>query len=253
VPPGSGNESNRETDGFTTEGSVIPRWRPRPRVRSRSLLDSSVGSPTSPLAVKAEAALITSVYKDDFNREQLGLDWTKTSERWVLNDGRLCGQSQRNHPIWLSRRLPTNARIEFTAESFNPDGDIKVEAWGNGKSFAHGTTYDDATSYLFVFGGWKNTLHVLARLNEHGDDRLELRLDKSPGDRKQAPVEPGKRYRFMIERNDGQSVAWYVDGEQLFSFEDPEPLTGGSHEYFAFNGWETKVCFDDLVVTPLAE
>jgi hypothetical protein len=44
-----------------------------------------------------------------------------------------------------------------------------------------------------------------------------------------------------------------VDGETLFSFDDAEPLRGKGHEYFAFNGWEAEVCFDDLRITPLDE
>ena len=32
-------------------------------------------------------------------------------------------------------------------------------------SAASGVSYNDATSYLTIFGGWKNTLHVLARIN----------------------------------------------------------------------------------------
>ena len=31
--------------------------------------------------------------------------------------------------------------------------------------------------YILIYGGWKNTRHVVARRDEHGKDRLELALD----------------------------------------------------------------------------
>ena len=37
----------------------------------------------------------------------------------------------------------------------------------------------------------------------------------------------------------------------MFRLVDPEPLRGEGHEYFAFNDWETPVCFDNLVIHPL--
>jgi hypothetical protein len=196
---------------------------------------------------------LESLYVDEFDRDTVGPDWTQTSDKWHLKDGRLCTRGTRNHPIWLNRSLPTNARIEFTAESLSAEGDIKVEAWGNGRAFAHGTTYDDATSYVFIFGGWKNSLHVLARLNEHGSDRLELKLDETTNNPRNLRVKPNVRYRFIIERNDGHTVHWSVDNHPLLSLDDEEPLTGSTHEHFAFNGWEAEVCFDSLRITPLAE
>jgi hypothetical protein len=37
------------------------------------------------------------------------------------------------------------------------------------------------------------------------------------------------------------------------SLEDREPLRGSLHEHFGFNGWNEKVCFDNLLITPLVE
>jgi hypothetical protein len=153
--------------------------------------------------------------------------------------------------VWLDRRLPKNARIEFVATSGSPDGDIKVEVWGDGVSAAKGTSYDDATSYIVVFGGWKNSLHVLARLKEHGSDRLELRLIPGSEDPRTRPVAEGRSYRFEIERTDGHTVRFSVDDTLIHAFDDSEPLAGPGHEYFAFNDWEVPVCFDDVLVTPL--
>jgi len=202
-------------------------------------------------AKAASAALLAEEFSDDFERSSLGSDWKATSPVWRIDNGRLCGERAKNHGVWLDRRLPKNARIEFVATSGSPNGDIKAEVWGDGASAAKGTSYDDATSYIVIFGGWKNSLHVLARLDEHGSNRRESRLVPGSDDPRTAPVAEGRSYRFEIERTDGRTVRFSVDDTLIHAFEDPEPLAGPGHEYFGFNDWDVPVCFDDVLVTPL--
>src|SRR5262249_26221626 len=129
-----------------------------------------------------------------------GPDWYQVGTRaWHIEDGRLCVQNAKNHGIWLRRTLPVNARIEFDAVSYSPDGDIKAEVWGDGQSAATSTSYTNATSYLVIFGGWQNSIHALARLNEHGADRKELKVDKMSDDPRQRPVNPGQVYHIKVE------------------------------------------------------
>jgi hypothetical protein len=203
------------------------------------------------LDVSADPAIIEP-FADAFERPSLGGDWrTNASLAWRIKDGQLCGRGARNRPLWLARRMPENARIEFDAVSNAADGDIKVELWGDGQSGATGTSYTNATSYIAIFGGWKNSLHVLARLDEHGKDRKELKLVAGSEDPRQHPVELGRVYRFKIERQAGKELRWYVDDLQIHTFDDPEPLSGEGHEHFAFNNWDVQVCFDNLQVRPL--
>lgn len=201
----------------------------------------------------AAGALISEPFSDDFNRETLGPDWYATSDVWRLEDGRLCGRGAKNHPVWLLRRLPRNARIEFDATSASPDGDLKVEVWGDGRSAASGTSYEDATGYILILGGWKNSLHVLARRDEHGANRLEVRTVPGSNDLRTQPVVEGKSYHFEIVRDDGRTVRFSVDDSEIHAFEDPEPLYGKGHEHLGFNDWAVPVCFDDLLITPLEE
>lgn len=182
----------------------------------------------------------------------LGPDWMQMrTSAWRVEDGRLCGENARNHGVWLNRTLPVNARIEFDAIAMTEDGDLKAEVWGDGRSYATGTSYTNATSYLTVLGGWKNTLHVLARLNEHGNDRKVIAVDKDSDDPRQRAVVRGQVYQFKIERTDGKTIRWSVDGVEYFSWADPSPLAGQQHDHFGFNEWEAKVCFDNVKVTPL--
>jgi hypothetical protein len=189
---------------------------------------------------------------DAHEKSNLGPAWIPArTNAWRVENGRLCGQGARNHGVWLNRTLPVNARIEFDAVSTSDDGDLKAEVWGDGRSYATGTSYTNATSYLTILGGWKNTLHVLARLNEHGRDRHELPVDKTSDDPRQRPVVPGQVYHFKIERTDGKTIRWSVDGLEIHKWTDPSPLVGQRHDHFGFNDWEAKVCFDNVKVTPL--
>lgn len=233
----------------------VGRVRP---VKETPSVSSSAGNGKAKPAVSGAIAaparpdpLITAVFNDNFDRPNLGPSWRATSGQWRITDGKLCGASVRNHPVWLRRRLPTNAVIEFDATSYSPDGDIKAEFWGDGRSGATGASYTNATSYLTIWGGWKNTYHVLARINEHGDDRQELALVPGSTDFKLAQVVPEKTYHFRIERNDGRTVKWSVDDQVILSFADPKPLLGTGHEHFGYNDWEVRVCFDNLRITPL--
>ncbi len=94
---------------------------------------------------------------------------------------------------------------------------------------------------MLVFGGWSNTISIIARLDEHGKDRKERR------DRK---VEKGRTYHFKVERT-GNTIAWSIDGEPFLSFEDKEPLESSGHDRFAFGTWVNDVYFDNVKVTPL--
>lgn len=186
-------------------------------------------------------------------RSLLGPDWISTSKTgaWRVENGRLCGEGARNKGVWLNRTLPVNARIEFDAYAMSDEGDLKAEVWGDGRSYATSTSYTNATSYLAILGGWKNSIHALARLNEHGTDRKEIRVDKTSDDARERPVVRGQLYQFKIERTDGKTVRWSVNGVDYLSFADPAPLAGQGHDHFGFNEWEAKVCFDNVKVTPL--
>ena len=92
-----------------------------------------------------------------------------------------------------------------------------------------------------------------ARHDEHGADRLELATKNGAKRLTERPVVVGQTYRFKVERTDGKTLSWSVDGEPLHVLADPEPLTGPDHEYFGFNDWATPVCFDNLSITPLKD
>ncbi|MDQ3037928.1 MAG: DUF1080 domain-containing protein [Myxococcota bacterium] len=179
-------------------------------------------------------------FTDDFEREELGDTWHNTGASWRIVDGQLNIRNARNRPLWLSRTLPRDVRIEFDVRSESPEGDIKVEVFGDGSSRATTESYT-ATSYVIIFGGWGNTTNAIARMDEHAPDRVV-------GARR--PVVPGRTYRMRIERVGSRITAW-VDDEELVSMDDPRPLAGTGHDHFAFNDWQAELWFDNLRITPL--
>ena len=146
----------------------------------------------------------------------------------------------RNKPLWLRRALPRDVRVTFDVRSESPEGDIKIELFGDGVSKAETTSYT-ATSYVVIFGGWNNSLNVLARMNEHGDDRAVGPSYK---------VVQGKTYHMKIERRGATIRAW-VDDHELAHMTDPKPLEGPGHDHFAFNNWQSELWFDNLRIEAL--
>ena len=191
------------------------------------------------------------MYEDHFDRKELGSDWAALSPVWRIEDGELCAKGARNKGVWLKPTIPERARIEFNARSESPEGDLKAEVWGDGKTGATGSSYSNASSYLLILGGWQNTKHVLARLDEHGQDRLELAVDPEAPEPRALPVEPGQSYRFRVERADESTVSWWVDEHLIFELNDPAPLRGEGHDHVGFNEWAARICFDNLKITPL--
>jgi hypothetical protein len=179
-------------------------------------------------------------FTDDFNRKDLGDAWNNTGGPYRISAGQLTVADARNKPLWLKRTLPRNVLIEFDVMSDSPDGDIKVEVYGDGVSKAETTSYT-ATSYVVLFGGWRNSLNVIARLNEHGDDRVVGPAYK---------VVPGRTYHMKIERRGGTITAW-ADDQKLASLQDAAPLFGAGHDHFGFNDWQAALHFDNLRIRPL--
>lgn len=189
----------------------------------------------------ARSTPIRAPFRDRFERADLGSDYRNTGGPYRLSGGALRVQGAYNKPLWLTRALPRNARIELDVRSASADGDIKLELWGDGESSANDRGAYLATSYVLIFGGWGNTIAAIARLDEHGQDRVQ-RTDR--------PVIPNRTYHWTIVRQ-GKRLAWSIDGRPFLSLEDPAPLEGRRHAYLAFNNWASDCTFDNLQVIPL--
>ena len=199
------------------------------------------------LGCKAKVPAIVAPFADDFERAGPGPDWLDTSSgAYRITAGKLNVKEAHNHPLWLKRKLPQDVVVEFDAMSKSPAGDIKVELFGDGESFDPDKGRYDPTSYMIILGGWNNSSSIISRLGEH-EDAVKAARAREPG--QAPPVELGRTYHFTIARKGGL-IDWQLDGKPFLAWTDPSPLAGAGHEFFAINGWEADVYFDNLRIRP---
>ena len=87
-----------------------------------------------------------------------------------------------------------------------------MELFGDGESFDPDKGSYNSTGYVFIFGGWQNSLSVICRNGEHDDGRKAAAGDPR--------VEPNRSYQFTISRRGG-TLDWSVDGRPFLSWTDP--------------------------------
>lgn len=190
---------------------------------------------------KPKVPQIEAPFAEAFDRAELGPSWLDTGGGYTLADGAVRAKGAFNHPLWLRKRLPPNAVIELDATAMTAVGDIKIELYGDGESFDPDKGSYMATGYVLVFGGWVNSLSVIARQNEHDEGRK--------AEQPRVRVEPNRKYHFTITRKDG-AIDWKIDGQPFLAWTDPAPFVGVGHEYFGFNNWDADVRFDNLSIRP---
>jgi len=219
---------------------------------------------------RGEPAITARVpYSQDFSDPGVvARDFFSTGGFWRVVNGQLLSPGVKNNPLWLQASLPTDVAVEFDVRSESSEGDIKVELFGDGSSHASG--------YIFIHGGWNNTLSIIARLDEHGAsldalqrqarrvaekrgspqqvglvetgvfrDKTHMRVEARP-----YPVRMGQTYHWRIERKDSL-LRWSIDGKPFMEFADPLPLVGKGHDRFGFSSWEAQLFFDNLKIEPL--
>lgn len=192
-------------------------------------------------------------FRDDYSDPAtVAAKYFSTGGQWRVVNGELLSPGVKNNPLWLRASLPNDVAVEFDVRSMSPEGDIKVEIFGDGS--------DHASGYVLIHGGWNNALSIIARLDEHAPSVQALqqtgalknymmdtrvRVEANP-----FRVDIGRMYHWRIERR-GKVISWSIDGTPFMSFEDPMPLTGKGHDRFGFSSWEAQLYFDNLTITAL--
>lgn len=171
-------------------------------------------------------------FSDDFERTDFGPLWRKSGGHWEMRGGMVRSNGANNAPLFLELDLPNDVVVEFDARSETPLVDTKLELMTNGKAHQSG--------YVFILGGWSNKISCIARLDEHGADRVEKQPTQVVGNRS---------YRWRIEKKGGE-LRWYLDGKLYMSFSDKEPLQGPGHNRLAFSNWQNEIAYDNLRIWP---
>jgi hypothetical protein len=179
-------------------------------------------------------------FTDSFDRAEIGSDYRATADVYRIKDGWLNVQNGYNHPLWLRKKLPDDAVVEVDVVSRSAAGDIKIELWGDGASYAENRGAYTSTGYDFIFGGWNNSRSIIARGSEHAPDVAQ---------RNEPKVEIGRKYHWKIVRTGGH-IDWFIDDMEkpFLSLDDKQPWVGSGHEYLGFDDWEADVSFDNLAV-----
>jgi hypothetical protein len=170
-------------------------------------------------------------FRDDFDRDALGPHWFPSGGVWQIQDGKVETYGGNNAPLFLKAALPADVVVELKVET-GRTVDAKVELMTDGLRHS--------TGYIFILGGWDNERSCIARLDEHGRDRV----CKQP-----TGVKPRGEHTWRIEKKGGD-IDWYVDGELYLEFDDPAPLSGPGHDRFALSNWQSHLHFDDLRIWP---
>jgi hypothetical protein len=214
---------------------------------------SKKATPAAPPCSANADPELTAPFEETFERGELGeTDWHSTSYgAYYIKNGKLCSSKPRNHPAWLRRRLPANVKVEFDATPQSGNADVKAEIFGDGCAFDTAGGNYTSTGYVAVLGAHNNTEHWLVRMYEHGTDAKKTTLSGGPNIATNKLVS-NVTYHVVLSRQDGKTLQLAVDGVPVQAFDDASPLVGPGHDHFGFNGWEPPVCFDNLVVTPMA-
>jgi hypothetical protein len=192
-------------------------------------------------------------FHDDFNRSGLGSDWSSNNpDAYRLVDGHLQIKMAHNQPLWLTRPIPRDVRVDFDCSPQEEAVDMKVELFGDGERHESAADVErdaqyTASGYVFIFGGWHNQLSTLVRQAEH-----EWQRTRGVPMRRDIRGIPGRWYHWTIRRQ-GQHLTWDIDGQPFLQRDDPDPLEGPGHDRFAFDGWESEVLCDNLQIVPLAD
>jgi hypothetical protein len=198
------------------------------------------GQSTPPLLKQQDQLIFT----DDFETDSLHkyhqnqADQGHQAGHWEIKEGRLRGEKIHNAALWITPlTLPQNVRVEFDARAESKEGDVKCEIFGDGLHHQSG--------YILIAGGWKNSMNIIARQDEHGEDRKEDR--RCQRSKKFPCTRLNQDQHWVIERRENV-ISWWMDNHLVLRYIDLNPIHQSG---MAFNNWSAPVSFDNLKVYQL--
>ena len=239
---------------LTSDRVATPAAEPvaTPARRSSSSEGGSVSSSTGSDSVAASASELTSGDRVATSVSE----WTSDMHRWLveqmpggtvtMRDGALVIDDNAGCTVWLREKLTAPVVITYEATIVARDGpndrvsDLNY-FWmardpqaSDGCPFApgHGRSgkfadYDSLLTYYVGFGGNVNST---TRFRRYDGTPVRPLLPEHDLSEKRFLLEANKTYRIKLVARDGVAEFWR-NGEKIFSFRDPAPLTTG---WFAF-------------------
>ncbi len=195
------------------------------------------------------------LYKDNFSS---GLDnWIveapENKESSVKTaDGKLVVDVNEGATIWFREKLSGNYMITYKRKVIMEGGkndrlsDLN-NFWmatdpRNENLFTRTGRFPEYDSLLMYYTGVGGNYNSTTRFRKYtGDGERVLHTDLQD---KEHLLEPNKEYEVKIVVYNGVTK-YYMDGEEYFSFRDPDPLTEG---YFGFRTTKSRHEFDNFRV-----
>lgn len=195
------------------------------------------------------------LYKDEFDA---GLkNWvveapTSPASKVLVEDGKLVMDVDEGTTVWLDKELSGNLLIEFNRKVIIDGG--KNDRLSDLNQFWMAS--DPRSSDLFtrsgVFSQYDSLLLYYVGMGGNYNSTTRFRKYTGDGERvlygeftdKEHLLEPNKEYQIKIVMYNGLTK-FFVDGEEYFSYEDPDPLTEG---YFGFRTVKSRQEVDDFKV-----
>jgi len=176
------------------------------------------------------------VIDDDFSDPESLSRWEVVSGQAEIAEGELRLWGAEPYVLLLRRDVPGDVRIEFECRQEGPaltcigcfmnsirDPNPRAIPW---------------SGYEFEYGGYDNTRNAVHRFNE----QIWIEPD--------SPITCGKTYDVLAERM-GPHLRFLVNGKEIASLADPDPLSGNDRVALGFVGWNAEIRFTRIRVSML--
>jgi len=184
----------------------------------------------------------TLVFEDNFEAGSLSANWRQKAGVWHCASGSLTskeafvkGVGDGDWGCWLARTLPQRVRVEFDAHIIARGGVVCVEL--DADPAPDGGTSPSGTGYVLIFGdtgGKSGIQRGMRQLGSLGGGGVQPR--------------PGDVHHMVVQRTDGQTLEWFVDGQLHLRAVDSAPKSGG---WLGFRHQEGAVSYDNLKIFDL--
>ncbi|MFH0879571.1 MAG: protein kinase [Lentisphaerota bacterium] len=162
------------------------------------------------------------VLDEQFNGPEFLERWEVFGGQWELKDGELRLRGGEPQFLLLRKPLSGDVRLEFECHQES----VFLNDVACFMSAIRGDNWKEipASGYEFKFGGYSNSVNVLIR----ADHRMWTQIA--------SPLARGRKFHVQAERM-GAQLRLVVNGEEVFSVLDQDPLSGSDRTAAGILGW----------------
>jgi hypothetical protein len=165
--------------------------------------------------------------------DKLPKAWEAIMGQAKVADGQLIltAEEQTDGQIVLKTpRFPGSVRLEVIACLKGPNTcDLSP--------FLNGDENGYHTAYLLQFGAAENNENRIRRAGEIVDAKANNKV----------LITPGKKHRVVAENNGGK-LRLIVDGTEILSYTDNQPLKGEGHDMIGFYTWGSMLVIEKITI-----